>query len=88
MDQQSATAVFALAMAEEEAYQYALAERDYAHALALDPGNDNMRRRYLQLQRRVAESNARGNAPGPENAATHADSSALPPVSPDPTPGG
>jgi tetratricopeptide (TPR) repeat protein len=88
MDQQSAAAVFALARAEEEAYQYALAERDYAHALALDPNNDDMRRRYLQFQRRVAEANAQGNSSGRVNAPTHADSSELQPVRPDLAPGG
>jgi tetratricopeptide (TPR) repeat protein len=88
MNQQSAAAVFALAMAEEDAYQYALAERDYAHALGLDPNNDNMRRRYLQFQRRVAESNAQGNSASPGKASTDANSSDRPAVTADPAPGG
>ncbi|MGA2409647.1 MAG: O-antigen ligase family protein [Candidatus Binataceae bacterium] len=58
MDQQSANAFFQLAAAEEGAYEYGLASRDYARAIALNPGDDSMRARYAEFQRRTAESAA------------------------------
>jgi O-antigen ligase/tetratricopeptide (TPR) repeat protein len=74
MDQHSAEAFFQLAQAEEDAYEYALASRDYATALTIEPGNDQMRARYVEFQRRAAQSAA--------------DAGALPPAPPAAAPGG
>ena len=63
MDQQSASAFYQLAMAEEGAYEYALAARDYARALALQPNDESMRARYAEFQRRTALSAAQAAAP-------------------------
>ncbi|HTT77363.1 MAG TPA: O-antigen ligase family protein, partial [Candidatus Binataceae bacterium] len=73
MNQQSAKAFFRLAIAEEGAYEYALASRDFASALAIDPNNEKIRARYVEFQRRSAQSAAQGT---------------LPPVPPVPAPGG
>jgi O-antigen ligase/tetratricopeptide (TPR) repeat protein len=63
MDQQSAAAFYQLAMAEEGAYEYGLASRDYARALALEPNDESMRARYAEFQRRTALSAAEAAAP-------------------------
>jgi tetratricopeptide (TPR) repeat protein len=74
MDQQSAEAFFQLAQAEQNAYEYALAERDYNRALALDPNNNKFRTQYLGFQRSAAQSAAQAGT--------------LPPAPPVPAPGG
>jgi tetratricopeptide (TPR) repeat protein len=74
MDRQSADAFFQLAQAEEGAYEYALASRDYVSALALDPGRDQIRTRYVEFQRRSAQAAAQAGT--------------LPPAPQPPSPGG
>jgi tetratricopeptide (TPR) repeat protein len=74
MEPNSADAFFQLAQAEEGAYEYALASHDYANALTIEPGNDKMRARYVEFQRRADQS------------ATQA--ATLPPAPPVPAPGG
>ncbi|HUN56527.1 MAG TPA: O-antigen ligase family protein [Candidatus Binataceae bacterium] len=74
MDPHSAEALFRLAKAEEGAYEYALASHDYASALAIDPGSNQIRTSYVEFQRRAAQSAA--------------DAARLPPTAPAPSPGG
>ncbi|HEX4209687.1 MAG TPA: O-antigen ligase family protein, partial [Candidatus Binataceae bacterium] len=74
MDSRSADAFFQLAKAEEDAFEYSLAAKDYATALMLDPNREQIRVRYAEFQRRSAQSSAQAGT--------------LPPVPPAPTPGG
>jgi O-antigen ligase/tetratricopeptide (TPR) repeat protein len=69
MDQQSPEAFFQLAQAEQNAYEYALAERDYNRALALDPNNNKFRTQYLEFQRSAAQSAAQAGTLPPAPAA-------------------
>ncbi len=52
-DPGSASAVFHLAMAEEGAYQYSAAERDYAQAMALAPDDASIRARRDELGKKI-----------------------------------
>jgi O-antigen ligase/predicted Zn-dependent protease len=54
----SAQAYVRLAGAEEAAYLYGEADRDYSHALALEPRNAEVKSRYAEFQRRTAEKGA------------------------------
>ena len=74
MNQHSAEAFFQLAQAEEGAYEYALASHDYVSALTIEPGNQKIRARYVEFQRRADQSAAQAGT--------------LPPVPPAPAPGG
>ena len=58
----SAAAYFNLGQAEEAAFDFAAANRDYARAIKLAPNAAGMRRAYLEFQQRVAQ--ARKPAPG------------------------
>ena len=51
----SAEAYVRLAAAEEAAYLYADADRDYSHALSLEPNNPEAKSRYADFQRRTAD---------------------------------
>jgi tetratricopeptide (TPR) repeat protein len=56
IDPNSARAYFTLGQAEESAFDFAGASRDYARALELAPGDHGMRQAYRDLQRRAAQS--------------------------------
>ena len=58
----SAQAYVRLAEAEEAAYLYGDADRDYSHALSLEPNNPQMKSRYVEFQQRTADKGA--NATG------------------------
>ena len=51
----SADAYVRLAVAEEAAYLYADADRDYSHALSLEPNNPEAKSRYAEFQKRTAD---------------------------------
>jgi tetratricopeptide (TPR) repeat protein/O-antigen ligase len=54
----SADAYVRLAVAEEAAYLYADADRDYSHALSLEPNNPEVKSRYAEFQKRTADKGA------------------------------
>ena len=54
----SAQAYVRLATAEEAAYLYAEADRDYSHALSLQPNNLEAKSRYAEFQKRTASKGA------------------------------
>jgi O-antigen ligase/tetratricopeptide (TPR) repeat protein len=56
----SADAYVRLAGAEEAAYLYADADRDYSHALSLEPNNPMVKSRYAEFQQRTAD---KGSSP-------------------------
>jgi tetratricopeptide (TPR) repeat protein len=56
IDPNSAQAYCDLGRAEESAFDFAGASRDYAHALTLAPTDQGIRRAYLELQQRTAQS--------------------------------
>jgi tetratricopeptide (TPR) repeat protein len=56
LDPSSARAYFTLGHAEESAFDFAAASRDYARALKLAPNDQGMRQAYLDLQQRTAQS--------------------------------
>jgi tetratricopeptide (TPR) repeat protein len=62
---QSGDAYFALAQAEEGAYQYPAARADYQRAIALDPDNRTFRARSLDLQQKIA-ADAGGHSAVPD----------------------
>jgi tetratricopeptide (TPR) repeat protein len=55
LDPNSAPAYFRLAEAEEASFDFAGANRDYAHAIKLSPDSDNMQQAYRDFQERVAQ---------------------------------
>ena len=54
----SAEAYVRLAVAEEAAYLYADADRDYSHALSLEPNNPEAKSRYVEFQKRTGDKGA------------------------------
>jgi tetratricopeptide (TPR) repeat protein len=56
IDPSSARAYFNLGQAEESAFDFAAASRDYARALKLAPDDKGIRQAALDLQRRTAQS--------------------------------
>ena len=56
IDPSSARAYFNLGQAEESAFDFAAASRDYARALQLAPDDRGIRQAYLDFQRRTAQS--------------------------------
>jgi O-antigen ligase/tetratricopeptide (TPR) repeat protein len=54
----SAEAYVRLAAAEEAAYLYADADRDYSHALSLEPNNPEAKSGYAEFQKRTADKGA------------------------------
>lgn len=56
LDPESAAAYLDLGRAEEAVFDYAGANRDYAHALRLAPGNPDIQRALLNLRQRTAQS--------------------------------
>jgi len=55
IDPNSAAAYFKLAEAEEASFDFAGANRDYAHAIRLSPDSDNMQQAYRDFQGRLAQ---------------------------------
>jgi len=58
IDPYSAEAWVRLAAAEQAAYLYADADRDYLHALSLEPDNPEAKSRYAEFQKRIADNHA------------------------------
>jgi tetratricopeptide (TPR) repeat protein len=56
IDPTSARAYFSLAQAEEGSFDFAAANRDYAHAVELAPNEEGMRQAYRDFQQRVAQA--------------------------------
>jgi tetratricopeptide (TPR) repeat protein len=64
MEADSAEAYVGLAAAEDAAYLYGDADRDYSHALALAPNNAEVKSRYAEFQRRTANKASPIGEPG------------------------
>jgi Tfp pilus assembly protein PilF len=56
---QAADVFFELAQAEESAYEFFAAEKDYARALALEPANAAFESRYQLFKQKVAANSRR-----------------------------
>lgn len=79
LNPQSAIAFFKLAQAEQSAYDYGSADRDYARAVALDPDNAGMRQAYRDFQKHTAAAAREAPASRPDDATSGgADETAVP----------